>query len=247
MTTIRWDTPAETDAAWGWLEPLLGEFGTVGCLVPAGFEAHVSVPNSRDPENNGCSLVQTHDDARPDGRDQLDRLLAVLGLTGPGTDRVLHCAIWEGFGGMFREPDGTVGGASLGISFGAGDELTPQQLEAERRRIEAEWAASKPPRPPATTLHLPHRDHYTWTTTAGRLRADVGTLDGFSPTIVFPADPAGGSGPAAGGWLWHSEIDGRRTEIGGPAALLAPLLTPEWGGIAVERADLLGEIPGWPA
>lgn len=236
MTEIAWDTRARADAAWGWLAPRLGEFGTVGGQVPGGFEAYVSIPNSRDEEDNGCSLAQAHEDARPDGRDQLDRLMGVLALTGPGADRVLHCAIWEGFGGMFREADGAVHGGSIMVVFD--DDSRPEERESERQRIEAEWVGRLPVRPPATTLELPHRAFYTWTTTAGQLRGDVETLDGYSPTIVCPAD---------GSWLWHSEIDGRRTEIGGPAALLAPLLTPEWGGLAVDRAQPLGEIPGWPA
>ncbi|MFT3660887.1 MAG: hypothetical protein QM809_05675 [Gordonia sp. (in: high G+C Gram-positive bacteria)] len=220
MHRITWHTPRQAEPIWSWLHSRMSRPGTVESLVPSGFESYVSIPNSRDPEDDGCTLQQYRDDpiACPDGRNQLDRLLDVLD---PATGRQpIHCAIWEGFGGMFGEADGTVRGAAVGFFFDDPAEDTP----AARRTLEARWRESRPLRPAHTTLNLPARRFHTWTTTLDDLRADSELLDGFSPSIVVPDDHS---------WLWHSEIDDRRTEIGGPAALLTPLLGDDWGGVVM--------------
>ncbi|WP_454296192.1 hypothetical protein [Salana multivorans] len=237
MDEIRWDSASDAAAAWGWVRELTGEFGTVGGDVPAGFESYLSIPSSPDPQDRTSSLVPFgHDDDGGSSPTQLARLLEVLGAQG---EDVLHCAIWNGFGGMFREAGGGVSGASLlGAVRDPGGGLTAEERAAEHARAIAEWEARLPLRPKATTFELPHREYYTWTTTVERLPADIAWLDRTTPTIAFPSSRR---------WCWHSEIDSRRTEIGGPADLLAPLLAPQWGGIRVSWEERLWEIPGWPA
>lgn len=234
MTAIVWDEPETARESWAWVQDGVGEPWTVGGFVPHGFERYVSIPNSRDPEDNGCSLAQPAEVARG-ADDQLARLLRVLD---PTSDQALHCAIWHGFGGMFVEQDGRVTGAAAVVAWPPGAEVPPP---AERRRLQreaqAELAASRPLRPPVT-FTLPHREYHTWISSPGRLRQEAALLSGITPSIVFPADRS---------WLWHSEIDGRRTEIGGPASLLAPLLEPEWGGIEVTVDRSMNAIPGWLA
>lgn len=227
----RWDTPDESRAAWDWIHAELTDDDTVGSLVPGRYERYVSVPNSRDPEDAGCSLVQEHAGAHTGGRDQLDRLLAVLAAG----DEPLHCAIWHGFGGMFREADGTVQGYAMFLLWGADDPPSEAEARRERELREAAYAAARPPRPEADHLVRPIRGYYTWGTTVSGLRADARLLGGYSPTMVFPADRR---------WFWHSEIDARRTDIGGPADLLEPLTAAPWGGFDLERSRSLGEIPG---
>lgn len=88
---VDWDDPSAGE----WIAPLLGTPGTLGGGVPEGYEAHVRLPNSADPQDNEASLVQRSCVSEPDERDQLDRLLAVLAPVTGG--QVCHFAMWSGW------------------------------------------------------------------------------------------------------------------------------------------------------
>lgn len=185
----------------------LGEFGTVGGNVPLGYESYVSIPNSADPGYASDGTIDLSD-----GPERLEQLLDVL--LPPGTEQTLHCALWNGYGFLYDH--GTDPNASRGSGMLASVSGEPMPVQHDRLVERAEQVH----------LSLPHRDHHLW---SGPREVASALLDHLqSPTIMFPADRS---------WFLNSDLDSARTEIGGPAALLAPLLTPAWGGRPVEVTD----------
>lgn len=214
---VRFDTPAESRETWGWVQAELGDDRPVAMLVPSCYERYVSIPNSRDPLDGGCNLIQSHDAACPDGRDQLARLLDVLAAPGVA----LHCALWDGYAGVFHEP-------AWVIPLEATRPDWPTRSRWERARIrrrarrEAVRSAREARKQAPTPLPIQEgRNFITWTTVPARLREDAEEIGGWSPTMVFPEGRA---------WFWYSAMGSSRTVVGGDMDLLDVLIGPEWGG-----------------
>lgn len=256
MTAISWDPDGQAGA---WIAGRLGEFGTVGGNVPLGYECYVSIPNSADPDNASDGTIDLADDGA-----RLQQLLDVL--LPAGAEQSIHCALWNGYGFLYDHGTDPALSGSVGVLVAVGDDALPLRYdspgssaspadvgpeavpgiapagleeaaeaalhdqgtdrwtELQRRAHEELWA-SLVERPARLHLQLPHRDYYLWS--GGREVASAVAHQDQSPTLFFAADRS---------WFVNSDLDSARTEIGGTAALLAPLLGPRWGGLLV-RTD----------
>ena len=78
--------PADTSPA-DWIAPRLGEFGTVGGLVPAGFDGYVLVEH----------IPGDYDQDWDASRELVDQIAALLG-SNTSTPEAGWFAVWEGYG-----------------------------------------------------------------------------------------------------------------------------------------------------
>lgn len=225
------------DEAGGWIAPRLGAFGTVGGAVPPCYEAYAAVPNADDGEGPAFALDQ------PLGGTGRSRLDALLGLLAPVTGAQDCCfAVWDGYGGMFREDDGSIAGFAVLVAWdGEGGRPDAAELERTRREAYAERARRLPARPPAAHLSLPYRDYYvlrgplepTARLFAGG--APGGAVLEVTPTLLWPADRS---------WFVATDLDSGSTLVAGPRRLLEPLTRAPWGGRWTEPGDPVWFVPG---
>jgi hypothetical protein len=80
-------TPATEAGEWEWIPPALGEFGTVGGLVPRGYERYVRVDHGDDPDHDGWGLPPA-----------VIAWMVALGAEHTTTPERSVFAIWEGWG-----------------------------------------------------------------------------------------------------------------------------------------------------
>ncbi|MFF3066162.1 hypothetical protein ACFVQ3_16600 [Oerskovia sp. NPDC057915] len=215
---VAWDADA---SAGGWIGPLLGDPGTVGGCVPAGFAAYARIPDvpawSDEDEGMG-SLWLGHGDAS--GLEQMDLLLDALApFTG---DQECHFALWAGYGWLYdhgTRPEDSTSFAALTYAIddvGEGDAPGSSFALAQARAqatAHALRAARQVERPAAPVLALPHRDYHLWHGPLAQAAAFASL--GQSPTLWWPDDRS---------WFVCTELDTVATDLGGSEELVASLL-----------------------
>ncbi|GMA32706.1 hypothetical protein [Litorihabitans aurantiacus] len=226
---VPWLPEHELAESTNWIAPHLGAFGTVGGNVPLGYEAYVSVRNGQD---NALDLMS---EPFPDiAGSRLDHLLALLA---PATgEQDCFFAMWEGFGGMFRERDGSTAGFGMMIGWHE-DEAPPSREEMERKTREANdaYVARLPLRPDRPHLRLPFRDYYVWQGPLASARLFASYPWQQSPTLAWPSDRS---------WFVNSDLDTGTTEVGGRSDVLSALLEEPWNGRLVRPEDPLVDAEG---
>lgn len=189
--------PADAGAA-AWIAARLGEFGTVGGLLPEGFDAY--------------ALVRHVDPAGFSDDDALH--LAALAERHTATPGTVWFAIWEGHGWagttqvvwMRTSPPGRF--TSLALAW-----RRRRVRRSDRRRARAVRRALEE----VPTFDLPHRRYHL---VGGRLLGVTGLTEPGStraqaPDLWWPDDRA---------WFVASDTDLAWTGVGGPRQLIVGLL-----------------------
>ncbi|PFG20268.1 hypothetical protein [Serinibacter salmoneus] len=229
---MDWDDPSAGE----WIAPLLGTPGSLGGGVPEGYEAHVRLPNSADPQDNSATLVQRSSVSEPDERDQLDRLLAVLAPVTGG--QVCHFAMWSGWAWLIdADADPRRHTASVPLmAFPAW--TTPWARRRALRRYQEQHADSLVRRPRGGYL-TPFgaglgQDFMLYSGPLAQARRFDDFHASQSPSMFWPHDRS---------WFVWTDIDSAFTVVGGAREALSPLVDSGIGGEWVDREAEF--IPVW--
>ncbi len=174
-----------------WIAPRLGPFGTVGGLVPAGFDRYLAVQH--DPEGDAGDVA-------------LHATLLTLAAAHTATPGTVWYAVWEGHGWV---------GSTLYVVPARGPiarlrrRIHRRRLRRadQRRREEVERGLTAFPR-----LSLPHRTYFLMVGSLGSATriAHPGGHGRQPPDLWWPDDRA---------WFIGSDTDLDRTYVGGSERL----------------------------
>jgi hypothetical protein len=191
------DLSAASDAAAAsWIAARLGEFGTVGGLVPDGFE--------------GCLLVRPK--PLPDGTvDDIVLLGAIAGVARRHTatpDRVWF-AIWDGYGWDTASTRYTAGAGGRSRPFARLSAQLPACAADRRRHDEVRAGLDRVP-----AFDLPHRRYYLVVGSAldAARVCEPGTGRRQVPDLWWPEDRA---------WFVATDTDLDWTYVGGSEEFIA--------------------------
>jgi hypothetical protein len=186
----RVESPADAEAA-SWIQARLGAFGTVGGLVPSGYEAYVAVDHTTFGDRNAWSSSS--------------ELLAELGrilVTHTTTPDDAWYAVWEGYGW------------TSAVTLTAGTRVFGGLRRARDRdadHVRAEGIRSSLAVVP--TFDLPNRRYYllSGAVTAAPAIEAPGGLGKQPPDLWWPDDRA---------WFVATDTDLTWSCVGGSAALI---------------------------
>jgi hypothetical protein len=167
------DVPADASAA-AWIAPRLGPFGTVGGLVPGGYQRYLLVDYRRTDGPLGWDGVQL-----------LSEQLARLLVAHTTTPELCWFSVWEGYG--FESSTRLAAVAPL-------DDEDREEIERERRRLRDEDArrseAVRAALAVSPAFELPNRRYYLLrgpVTAASRLERPDGPFP-QPPDLWWPDD-----------------------------------------------------------
>jgi hypothetical protein len=192
-------TPPPDASPAAWLPALLGEFGTLGGLVPDGYEAYVRVHPSRE---DG-----------PHAPDDIETVAALASLLAEHTTTpdLIWFAVWEGYG--WASASALLSTPALApFSWLTRAHRRRRGRSAERQRAdEVRQGLAAVPR-----FELPHRRyHLLWGPLASASRID--SPDGFgaqAPDLWWPEDRR---------WFVATDTDLDWTCVGGSDALVGDI------------------------
>lgn len=196
-------------------------FGSVGGLVPTGFEAYMRVGHHDAAETHRREITQ-------------ETLAALCGLIGHlGTIDKCFFAIWEGYGWVH-------GGGGTLIGWREGSSPDPKRIAA----IEAAYAA--PAFPDAVLsgpkLSLPNRSYYLFegpldtALEVGHRKQilDCEHFEPHAPDLIWPRDHS---------WFIGTDTDLWFAYLGGNGALVHEIITePHLKSRPVSTHDMFGDV-----
>lgn len=201
-----------------WISPRVGTFGTVGGLVPLGFERYVQVaPADRE-------HARVHDELSSEVLVGLSEALASR-----GSDTSCYFGIWEGHAWVH-------GGGQVAIATASGEPLPQEvldQIQAASDATAFPLAVLKGPK-----LKLPHRDYLLFSgplITALQLgREEFGRFEAYAPDLIWPHTRE---------WFVATDTDLNFAYVGASNWVLDSVADdPRLVAVSVTSGDWLGEI-----
>jgi hypothetical protein len=212
--------PAHVDdvSVGDWISSRLGTFGSVGGLVPLGFDRYAQLAAA---------------DAEPTGVDNglSSEALAALSevLSSDGSVTGCYFGIWEGHGWV-------AGGGLVTVATASGEPLSKEALD--RIRAEADAPAFPSAVLKGPKLRLPHRDYLLFSGPLGAVpqlgRQHSRRFEACSPDLIWPDSRD---------WFLATDTDLRFAYVGGRESLLNSIAhDSRLVAVTVSTEDWLGEI-----